>query len=206
MKKILPITAALAVLLIVGISPTIIAGSNSLQKTSVTLFPYGDITSRSQPLLIENSGYVTVMYYIYDESSRMHSGIFAVEPNSTQIINPNFSSPAEVMQLIAYDFSTNQPISNLINETIMGQTISMINITVTSESCYHYGNCVDNIKVDVATNGGPQFIGILTDNRGDIAKIVNNTGTVQTGGGRGESAQVYIIAGGTRSNSLSITF
>jgi hypothetical protein len=204
-KIILTIMTPFLLLLIVAVSPQIVFGS-SAQNASLTLVPNGDITNRSQPLLVKNDGPTAVLYFIHEEGSGLNSEVFAVRPNTTQSIDPTFFSPAEVMQLVAYDFSTNLAISNVVNESVPGQTISMLNISVISERCFHSGNCLDNIKVVVAISKGSPYNGILADNRGDLARIVNDTGILQTGGGWKETVQVNIVAGGIHSNTISITF
>src|ERR1700674_1327364 len=113
MNRILTIVSVLVFLLIVGISPPIVADFNSSQHTALILFSDGNITNSSQHLLVKNNGSSNVLYFIDDQGSGLRSEVFAIRPNSTQNINLAFSSPAEVMQLVAFDFSSNLRISNM---------------------------------------------------------------------------------------------
>ena len=206
MKLILTAVSMLVVLMILGAVPSMIFGSSAQHTANhvLVLAPNGDLTNKSQPLLVKNSGSTIALYYIYDAVSGENSEVFAVLPNSTQTIVTIFA-PEGSRQLIAHDFTTNLPISNILNYSVLSQTISRIEITPTSEHCFHYGNCLEFLRVDIVTPKGPAYSGILVDNRGDSVKIVNSTGVLQVGGGFGETFAVYINASGTRSNSLLVT-
>jgi len=206
MKRILTVTVVLALLLLGSISISRIGSYSESRQANVVLSFDGVTSNISQPLLVKNTGSTPVLYYIYDEGSGLHSGAFAVGPNSTQRIDPKFSRSFGTVQLLALDYTTKLPISNAINRTVTGQMIIGVSISVVTEICHHQGDCLLNFKVLVSTSSATPYNGILTDNRGDPARIVGSSGILQTGGVQRETILVYIIVGETRSNTLLVTF